>query len=61
MSSTASAPAPRASTICNGSIVKSLRSTGMDVAARAASRSASEPPKYVASVSTDIADAPPRS
>ena len=43
------------------SIVKSLRSTGSSVTvSRAACRSATVPPKYGASVSTDSAAAPPR-
>jgi hypothetical protein len=41
--------------------MKSLRSTGRLVAARAARRSSSAPPKWNGSVSTDSAAAPPRS
>ena len=42
-------------------MVKSLRRIGSSVAARASRRSASEPPKWASSVSTDITAAPPRS
>ena len=55
----ASAPIARASYTCTSSIVKSLRSTGNSVFSRAICRSATEPPKYGASVRTDSAAAPP--
>ncbi len=58
ISSTQSAPSTRASAICTGSTVKSLRSTGRSTAARTRSRSAGEPPKSTASVSTEMAAAP---
>ena len=61
MSSTASAPMMRASHTSAGATVKSLRSTGSSVAARAARRSSGEPPKNSPSVSTDRQAAPPRS
>ena len=40
-------------------MVKSLRSTGSSTVSRASCRSATEPPKYGASVSTESAAAPP--
>ena len=58
---TQSAPISRVSTTSNGDTVKSLRSTGNDAAARAACRSATEPPKNSSSVSTDRQSAPPAS
>ena len=41
--------------------MKSLRSMGSDVAARASRRSSSEPPKWKGSVRIDSAAAQPRS
>ncbi len=61
MSSTRSAPAARTSNTWYGSAMKSLRSTGIDTAARTCSRSASDPLNRRPSVSTLIALAPPRS
>ena len=61
ISSTQSAPMSRASTTSKGETVKSLRRTGSEHAARAAWRSATEPPKNSTSVSTDRHDAPPAS
>ena len=59
MSSTASAPAARASNSWYSSTTKSLRSSGTSTAARTACRCARAPSKNVGSVSTEIAAAPP--
>ena len=61
MSSTQSAPMIRASHTSRADTVKSLRSTGSEHAARAACRSATEPPKCSTSVSTLRQLAPPDS
>ncbi len=61
ISSTQSAPMMRASSTSRSPTVKSLRMTGNEHAARAAWRSAIEPPKCSTSVSTDRHAAPPRS
>ena len=45
MSSTASAPWPRATNSCTGSTTKSLHSTGMSTASATSERSANDPPK----------------
>src|SRR5436309_10152137 len=58
ISSTASAPKARASSIWYGSIRKSLRRQGSPEAARAATRCSSAPPKNGPSVSTESAAAP---
>ena len=60
ISSTQSAPIARLSRICHASSMKSLRSAGIGTAPRAACRSAADPWKYGASVSTDrhVAPAP---
>ena len=58
MTKIASAPAARASSTCAGWMRKSFRSTGTSTAARTRARSSSEPPKYLGSVSTEIAAAP---
>ena len=59
MSRIASAPIARASYTWTSSMVKSLRRTGSSTVSRATCRSATEPPKYGSSVSTDSAAAPP--
>ena len=53
-----SAPIARASNTCQGSIMKSLRSTGRLQAARAARKSAGVVPNQVSSVSTERHFAP---
>src|SRR5689334_16562248 len=58
ISSTASAPAARASHSWYSSSVKSLRSTGTSTAVRTAARSPRLPRKYFASVSTEMASTP---
>ena len=45
---------------CEGWIKKSLRRIGNAVVSRTDRRSASEPPKCLAAVNTEIAAAPPR-
>ena len=59
ITSTASAPAIRASTTWRGSMKKSLARIGPSNSSRAAARSSSDPPKYCASHSTLSASATP--
>ena len=61
MSRIASAPSARDSNTCQASTMKSLRSAGSDVAARAAARYSGAPWKNGASVRTLSAAAPCRS
>ena len=58
ISKKASAPAARVSHTCHGSMMKSLRKTGICTALRAVFKSASEPEKNSSSVSTESAAAP---
>src|SRR2546426_1547471 len=60
INSTALAPATRASNSCSSSRMKSFRNTGTETACTTRARSSSDPPKYVSSVKTEIATAPPR-